>query len=139
MYGRRRRASAPSPPPSSSSLLPVVHPAAAGWPVVHMGGEVKIKMLHHIYRNMRDMVTNCTTSSFFIPFYFFFLACVREGAVNGKGGEGFQCFKTSSQCVSSRPVAFCGLPQNRECKRFPVTAPIMALVSVHGFPQALLA
>lgn len=138
MYERRRQNSPPfsppsSPPPFFSFSPPCCASHSAGWPAVPMGGEIKVKMLHHI--TLLDIwetpVTNCTPRFSLV----FRLMSVWE---QGHKRREFLKASTSSQCVSGWPVAFCSPLENHKCKRFPVTAFIIALVTESGSLQTPL-
>lgn len=100
MYERKRQGS----PPSLFLLLPLSSPPgctspAAGWPAVPMGGEVKVKMLHHI--SLLEIWETWSQTAH--PAFFLLLVDVSVRAANGRGNV----FKvsTSSQCVNGWPVA----------------------------------
>lgn len=119
---------------SSFSLLPAVHLTAAGWPAVPMGGEVKVKMLHHI--SLLEIWETWSQTAH--PAFFLFSLVLVNVSVRAANGRVLKA-SSSSQCVSGWPVAFCSPLENHKCERLPATAFIMALVTEHGSLQAPIA
>lgn len=103
MYERKRQGS----PPSLFLLLPLSSPpgctsSAAGWPAVPMGGEVEVKMLHHI--SLLEIWETWSETAH--PAFFSAVGrCQCESSKRER--ERFKV-STSSQCVNGWPVALWG-------------------------------
>lgn len=138
MYERRRQNSPPFSPPSSpppfffflSSLLCISLSWLASCPYGR-GNKSQNVASYNTAGHMRDSGHKLHT-----PFFFGFSVNVSVRA--GAKRREFLKASTSSQCVSGWPVAFCSPLENHKCKRFPVTAFIIALVTESGSLQTPL-